>query len=118
MLRSASARASSLAVSVEDTAIGEKPRLVQTVTGTAKQRQGSPAVVERLIEPADADVNEGTLHKDLTAQIPGCMFGRAIELDQRRVRVPALQQREDQAQARLDRAKIQLSRLGNGYRAP
>jgi hypothetical protein len=63
-------------------------------------------------------VNEGTLYKDLTAQFSGSMFGRAIELDQRRVRAPGLQQREDQAQARFNRAKVQLPRLGNGNRAP
>jgi hypothetical protein len=103
---------------VKHSTIGEKPRLIQAIAGTAEQRQGSAAVVKRLFEPTDADVDESTLHEDLSAQFSGGPLGRAIELDQRRVRVPALQEREDQAQSRLGRASVQLPRLGDGDRAP
>ena len=101
-------------VGVQDASVGQKPRLVQTVTGTAKQREGPAAVVECLLEPADADVDEGALHENLPAQLLGGPCGRPVELDQRRGRVAALQQGQDEAQARLDRAKVQLPRLGDG----
>ena len=62
-------------------------------------------------------MDERTLHKDLSAQFSGRPLGRAIELSQRRVRVPALQQHQNQAQARLERANIQPPGLGDGNRA-
>jgi hypothetical protein len=62
-------------------------------------------------------VDERTLHKDLSTQLPGRPLGRTIELGQRRVRVPGLQQDQDQAQTRLGRTKIEIPRLGDGNRA-
>ena len=105
------------AVGMEDSTIGEKPRFVQAVAGTAEQRKSSAAVLNCLFKATDADVNEGTLYKDLSAQFSRGLFGRVIELGQRRVRVSALEECEDQAQSRLGRAYVQLPGLGDGDRA-
>jgi len=78
--------------------------------------KSSAAVLNCLFKATDADVNEGTLYKDLSAQFSRGLFGRVIELGQRRVRVSALEECEDQAQSRLGRAYVQLPGLGDGDR--
>jgi len=99
---------------MQDAPVGEKSRLVQAVAGAAKKRQGPAAVVKRLFETADADMNEGSLHENLPAQLPVGPFGSLVQLDQRRARLPTLQEGQDEAQACLGGAKAQLTCFGNG----
>jgi hypothetical protein len=111
-------KAELVAVGVEDPAIREKSRFVQVVTSAAEERKGAPAVVQSLVEATHADVSEGTLHEDLAAHFPGRPRGGAIELGQRCLGVAALQQNENQAQARLHRTNTQVPRFSDGDRSP
>ena len=58
-----------VAVGVEDPSVGENPRLAQPVADAANERQSTAAVVERLVESTDTDVDERTLSVKLAAHV-------------------------------------------------
>ena len=110
-------KAELVAISVKDPAIGKQSRLIEAVSCPPQQGKGAPAFLQSLVEAPSADVNEGMLHKNLPAQLSRGLRARALQLRERGLSLPTLQQHEDQAQTRLDCAGVETPRLGDGDRA-